>query len=288
MLTASSLPQNNKLFKAALIYAQKFGWNVLPLHSVENGVCTCGKVDCQSPGKHPLTKNGVKDATRDLTTIGKWWRQWPWANVAIAAGAASGFFVLDVDGETGAESLRDLEEAHGHLPATVEAITGSGGRHILFKHTGQMVVNKVALVPGLDIRGDGGYIVVAPSLHSSGRLYVWELASRPGEVPLADVPGWLLQMIQPGEAADKIAKPSSEWQRLACTDAPEGERNDRLAKIVGHLLRRHVNPYLAAELVQSWNLAHCKPPLPDAEVSQICDSVAALELKRVGGERYVG
>lgn len=280
MLTASSLPQNSKSFKAALIYAQKFGWSVLPLHSVENGVCTCGKVDCQSPGKHPLTKNGVKDATRDLTTIGKWWRQWPWANVGIATGATSRFFVLDVDGETGAESLRDLEEAHGHLPATVEAITGSGGRHILFKHTGQTVGNKVALAPGLDVRGGAGYIVVAPSLHSSGRSYVWELASRPGEVPLADAPGWLLQMIQPGEAADKTAKPSGEWQRLATEPAHTGERNMRLTMIAGHLLRRYVNPHLAVELMRAFNIQKCSPPLSDGEVVKIAESVATAELRR--------
>lgn len=277
-----NLPQNNKLCKSALLYAQKLQWAVLPIHAVKDGRCTCGKVDCQSPGKHPLTKTGVKDATRDLTIITNWWRRWPWANVGIAAGAASGFFVLDVDGEVGAESLRDLEEAHGKLPATVEAITGGGGRHILFKCPPGGMSNKVALAPRLDIRGDGGYIVAPPSLHASGRFYLWEMSSRPGEVSIADAPAWLLQMIQPQGAGDKAAKSSGEWQRLATEPAHTGERNARLTVIAGHLLRRYVNPHLAIELLRAINIQKCCPPLSDEEVNKIAESVAGAELRRRG------
>jgi hypothetical protein len=278
-----NLPQNNKLFKSALHYAQKLQWAVLPIHAVKDGRCTCGKVDCQSPGKHPLTKTGVKDATRDLTIITNWWRRWPWANVGIATGAASGFFVLDVDGPPGAESLRDLEAQHGKLPSTVEQITGGGGRHLLFRYPENLAIgNKVGMAPGLDVRGDGGYIVAPPSVHVSGRVYTWELSSRPGEAELAEAPSWLLGVLKPAGDAGQVAKTSDEWQRLATTPALEGERNGRLTSIAGHLLRRYVNPYLAQELLLAWNERRCSPPLSEAEVLQIVESVAGAELRRRG------
>ncbi|MHB1255100.1 MAG: bifunctional DNA primase/polymerase [Dethiobacteraceae bacterium] len=285
MLTYSAiLAQNvkeNKTERAALAYASRFGWAVLPLHSIRDGACTCGKSDCPSPAKHPLIRNGVKDASRDPAVIAAWWKRWPFANVGIATGEASGFFVLDVDGQTGEESLADLEEKNGKLPATVEAITGSGGRHILFKCPSDTGVgNKVALAPGLDIRGDGGYIVAAPSLHVSGRVYTWELSSRPGEAEMAAAPAWLLDMIKPVGDTGQAGKSSNEWQRLATTPALEGERNGRLAVIAGHLLRRYVDPHLALELLKTFNAQKCSPPLQEDEVLRIAESVAGAELRR--------
>lgn len=265
--------------KAALAYAERFSWAVVPLHSIRNGFCTCGREDCTSPGKHPLTRNGVKDASKDPAVIAGWWKRWPWANVAIAAGQASDFFAVDIDGETGEESLRELEDKHGKLPSTVEQITGSGGRHILFRCPDFTVANKVRLAPGIDVKGCGGYVVAPPSLHVSGKRYEWELSSRPGEVEIAAAPAWLVAMLRPPETAGQ-AKTASEWQKLATTPAPEGERNDRVAKIAGHLLRRYVDPYLASELVQTWNQAHCRPPLPADEVERVLESLADKELRR--------
>lgn len=274
--------QKNKLRRAAVAYSERFGWAIIPVHSVRGGACTCGKPGCPSPGKHPLTHSGVKVASKDPAIIAQWWKRWPFANIALATGAASGFFVLDVDGQTGEESLRDLEERHGKLPATVEQITGGGGRHILFRHPGQPVGNKVALVPGLDIRGDAGYIVVSPSVHVSGRSYAWELSSRPGEAEMAAAPTWLLDMIKPVGDTGQAGKSSNEWQRLATTPALEGERNGRLAVIAGHLLRRYVDPHLALALLKAFNAQRCSPPLQDDEVLRIAESVAAAELRRRG------
>jgi hypothetical protein len=75
----------NHLVQAALEYARR-GWRVLPLHSVIDGVCSCGDKECGSPGKHPLTRNGSKDATVDEETIRRWWTEAPEANVGIATG----------------------------------------------------------------------------------------------------------------------------------------------------------------------------------------------------------
>lgn len=149
----------------------------------------------QSVGKHPRTKNGLKAASTNLGVINEWWKKWPDANIGIATGQESGFVVLDVDPRHGGdESLALLKNQYGPLPNTIEAITGGGGSHILFKNPG-LIKNRTNILPGLDVRGEGGYIVVAPSLHACGKRYEWELSSRPLEVPLSDMPEWLLQMI---------------------------------------------------------------------------------------------
>lgn len=280
-MTTVSVPQQTRLGKAALAYAKHFGWHVLPLHSIKNGRCTCGKPDCASPGKHPLTAHGVADASEDPATIAGWWQRWPWANVGIATGAGSGFFVLDVDGPSGEESLRDLEDQHGKLPDTVEALTGGGGRHILFRYPGQEVGNRVALTPGLDGRGDGGYIVVAPSLHVSGRRYTWEVSSRPGEVELAEPPGWLLELLKPA-GGQGLSRTTEQWRQLVSQGAAEGRRNASIAALAGHLLRKYVDPYMALSLLLAWNEARCSPPLSEDEVIQVVNSVALLEARRRG------
>src|SRR5690625_4470421 len=125
--TISNLSTNDNIKKAALSYAKVLGWAVSPVHSIMNGRCTCG-VGCSSPGKHPITKNGVLDATKDPAMIRRMWERYPWANIGVATGAKSGFFALDVDGQTGEEALADLQVNHGILPATVESRTGGGGR----------------------------------------------------------------------------------------------------------------------------------------------------------------
>src|SRR6516165_958945 len=98
----------NELLAAALGYANR-GWPVIPLYSVEGGRCRCTNGDCSSPGKHPLTRHGLKDQTTDVQTIISWWNRWPQANVGIVTGAASGLWVLDLDGHDGIDSFAALE-----------------------------------------------------------------------------------------------------------------------------------------------------------------------------------
>lgn len=281
--TLSQDSRQKQVLRAALYYATHFRWAVLPLHSIRGGHCTCGDRDCKSPGKHPLTKHSVHDATKDADTIRHWWTRWPWANVGIATGQASGFWVLDVDPDKGGgESLRELEAEHGRLPDTVEAITGGGGRHLLFRWPGWRVGNKVTLAPGLDVRGDGGYVAVAPSLHESGRRYEWEVSSRPDEVPIAAAPTWLLALLDAGGGKWGGATPPDEWRRLAAFGVAEGARNNTIARFAGHLLRRGVDPYVTALLLLALNEARFKPPLDAAEVLRTVNSIAKAEARRRG------
>lgn len=243
--------------RAAIAYA-RMGWRVLPIWHVRDGRCLCERSNCMSPGKHPvhhLARHGVHDATRDERTLHRWWAEYPEANVGLATGAASGFVVLDVDPlHGGDETLRDLERAHGPLPRTVESLTGSGGRHVLFRHPGgaARVPNRVALAPGLDVRGDGGYVVAPPSVHVSGREYVWEVTSRPDEVPLAPVPDWLLRRLTPQRGA---ANGQSSRVSEALNSRPlPGERTAAFVVLMGYLARR-VPPDVGLAIARCWNAA---------------------------------
>jgi len=169
-------PIKNNLKKAALAYADR-GWPVFPVHSPlpsGNG-CTCKKgSNCKNIGKHPRTKSGFKDATTDPTQIERWWRRWPDANIGIPTGKVSGLFVLDVDRKHGGlDSFEKLVALHGR-PKTLYSRTGSGGLHGVFRYPkNQEIRNATGILPGLDIRGEGGYILVPPSRHASGGSYTW-------------------------------------------------------------------------------------------------------------------
>ena len=130
---------------------------------------------CRPQDKRPATANGLKDATTDLDIIRQWWRQEPQFNLAIATGAISGIFVVDVDGLDAEVELRRLEAEHGGLPSTVEAITARG-RHVYFRSPEIPVRNSASkIAPGIDVRGDGGYVLAPPSIHPSGRRYEWSV-----------------------------------------------------------------------------------------------------------------
>lgn len=89
----------------------------------------------------------------------------------------------------------------------VVAITGGEGRHILFKHPDRHIGNKIGILPGIDIKGDGGYIVVSPSLHKSGRVYKWKPVSHLTKVSLAEIPEWLIYMVhEPKKNLDNVFK----------------------------------------------------------------------------------
>jgi hypothetical protein len=154
-----------QLLEVALRYAEH-GWPVVPLHTPSVSACSCRTDTCSSPGKHPRLTRGLHDASADGDQIRAWWRRWPDANVGVVTGAASGLVVLDIDLPDGPASLARLTEEHGPLPATCEQRTGSGGRQLLFAHPGHPVSNRTRVEPGIDVRGDGGYIVVPPSLHA--------------------------------------------------------------------------------------------------------------------------
>lgn len=171
-MTGTTLPELNDgdLLNAALAYAER-GWPVLPLMPRE---------------KRPLgrlVKNGLNEATSDQTLILKWWMDTPTANIGLRTGVA--FDVLDVDGPDGVASMAELAPGYWH-PGPV-ASTGKGF-HLLFNLTGAR--NAAKKLPGLDFRGQSGYIVAPPSVHPNGHSYLWR---RDGNIP--DPTDWLDQLV---------------------------------------------------------------------------------------------
>lgn len=148
---------------------------VIPLYGIIDGKCSCGNMDCRSPGKHPAINDWRKQASIDPSIIGGWFRKWPNANVGVVTGKL-GFYVLDIDPRHGGnESLVKLQEQYGTLPSP-QVKTGGGGFHIYMVHQQEGEIrNKVNLddFSGIDLRGDGGYVVAPPSLHISGGRYDW-------------------------------------------------------------------------------------------------------------------
>jgi hypothetical protein len=243
-----------------IAYAE-LGWPVLPL---------------EERGKRPngrLVRHGLQNATTDCSVIKGWWRAAPNSNIGIATGR--GLLVLDEDGDIGADSRAALERKHGQLPDTPRSVTGGGGGHWYFSVDRHVANSAGQLAPGLDVRGDGGYVVAAPSVHSSGRTYEWDLA--PGDVPIAPAPAWLLRLLEAPRRSGSA--PAEKW-RLLVTGVQEGQRNDTAARLCGHLLGKGIDPHVAHELVVAWDAQRNRPPLGRDEITKVCESIAARELRK--------
>ena len=187
----------SRLLEMALAYAE-FGWAVLPLHNIENEHCSCGSPDCKSPGKHPRTMRGVKDASKNPAVIRGWWSKWPTANIGIATGQVSGVMVVDIDGENGLGNWNALTAEHGEIPPTLRVNTARGWHSYLSLPSQVAVPNRAS--DGLDIRGDNGYVVAPPSNHASGIIYEWA----GGAKQLAPAPDWLVTYAQSGHGTKTL------------------------------------------------------------------------------------
>lgn len=256
----SSADQNHQFAEcetlaAALAYAE-LGWRVHPL----------------PPGQKAPPLTGWQDlATTDPATVENWWTERPTANVAVATGADSGIVVIDIDdGDAGDYSLAALQDEHGTLPATVEQFTGVG-RQLFFRHPGETIKNRVALAENIDVRGDGGYVVVPPSTHPNGKDYVWEASSDPTDgCELADRPaGWINLLSVPPE-------PDRGTQETTpnAAEIPQGKRNDVLFKMAASMRARGFVREAIKAALDEHNRQCCRPPLPDDEVRRIWTSAS--------------
>jgi putative DNA primase/helicase len=213
--------------------------------------------------KKPLVEWGELQSRRPSESeVRAWFSQWPDANIAIVTGQISGIIALDL------ESGADLGDRP--IPPTPLQLTGGGGKHYLFRHPGFPIANAVRILDRVDVRGDGGYIVVPPSLHPSGRRYEWVIS--PEIEPLAEPPEWLLALLK------QRSRESKDWETIA-QGVPEGERNETLASYIGKVLAG-----LPMELWESagWDAARgfaarCTPPLSEREAREVFESIAKRE-----------
>ncbi len=173
-ISASNQKDTDRLLLASALQYAGRGWRVFPL---------------VPRGKKPLTKTGFKEATTNDQRIITWWERWPSANIGLATGDP--FDVIDIDGDEGRDNFKRLHRGYRHRGPVVE--TGRG-YHLYFQACGGG--NSSNRVPKVDYRGDGGYVVAPPSVHESGRLYIW-MEERGPELPLPELPVWLRDFSKP-------------------------------------------------------------------------------------------
>ncbi len=262
------------MFRAALGYTERLGIPVFPVRSIQDGRCDCSRERCDDAGKHPRIFAWQTEATTDPARIRYWWGRWPADGIGLAHQT-----VLDVDPRHGGdETLAALEAEYGPLPLTPRQLTGGGGVHYLFAPNPEFG-NRSNILPGLDTRGRNGFIVAAPSPHRSGREYLWDACAHPLEVPLAEAPAWLVEIARTKAPAAEV-RPAEEWVALLREGVNEGNRDQTLTRLAGHLLRRYVDPHVVLELLRVWNAARCRPPLDVAQVEKVVLSVMRKELRR--------
>ena len=213
---------------AAIAYADR-GLAVFQLHQIRaDGRCGCGDRDCDNVGKHPVS-TGWQRSVPSVQFAGREWSRFPNRGIGLACGPRSGCFGLDIDPRHGGDvSLAQLVDAHGKLPATWTAQTGGGGLHILFAWPEDLEVRNSSgkIAAGLDVRGTGGYMVLAPSSHASGNRYRW--IHPPEETPLAPAPAWLLRLVE-----DAPRPRRNGGARVPAPMIPAGGRHDALISLLG-------------------------------------------------------
>jgi hypothetical protein len=176
--------------------------------------------------------------------------------------------VLDIDPDHGGdESLGNMENQFGQLPDTWTVWTGGGGCHFFFRMPDHDIRNTASkIAPGIDVRGNGGYVVAPPSLHINGK-YRWHEEWRPGKIELADVPEWMLnKMIRRGVTGSTTTQPIP--RKLS-----KGTRNVELASAAGTMRRRGFCEEAIFAALQVENDYRCDPPLPLDEVRRIAKSI---------------
>jgi hypothetical protein len=167
-------------------------------------------------------RHGVLDATTEAARIARWWSTYASANIGVATGRVSRLVVVDVDPRhDGPRHLAQLERRYLDMPRTAEVVSGGGGRHLYFEHRDDALPSGASLVPGVDVRGDGGYIVAPPSLHASGQRYRWQPGQSPEELALASLPAWLADLArhrgEPSSALSdrRVLTPADSIDQLA-------------------------------------------------------------------------
>ena len=231
-------------------YAKKYHASGLPIFPVRVYESAEGKAV-----KQPLVmRDWQKVTSEDFDSL-----DWGNANaIGMVTGKPSGTLVLDLDLGS------DLQGKH--IPVTPCQKTGSGGKHYLFKYQ-DGYGNRAGILPHVDIRGDGGFIVIAPSFHPKGN-YEWMIEF--GEIELAPIPDWL---------KDLLGKPKSKHDVRLAFGAPEGTRNESASKVIGHILSKiHPNYWIDFGLggLREWNKRN-NPPLPDDEIVRTFKSIAARQ-----------
>ena len=244
------------MLEAATAYVLK-GYSVIPV----------------GRNKQPLLKSWKEFQERrpELEEVEAWWKEWPDANIAICTGAVSGLVIIDIDKDLTPKEV--LVDFLGSIESGLTMIAKtSKGWHLYFKHPGFEIGNSVRFAEFMDVRGDGGYVVAPPSIHSSGFPYT--LIEDRDPAPMTTK---LLAMIRAG---------SMQTPKALLNDGPiiEGGRTDAMTRLAGRMLKRG----MPLDDIYAWllgvNQLRCRPPLPESKVKETLEGIAKRENSQ-GAER---
>jgi uncharacterized protein (DUF927 family) len=248
------------LLDSALYYAKELGWCVFPVHV----------------SKIPAIKDWPNEATTDEQKIRAWWKENPNYNIAILTGERSGIVAMDIDPRNGGtEMLYEKIFEYGALPHTITFKTGGGGVHYIFKHPGWRVKSK-GVFEGIDSKGDGGYIVVPPSLHPSGKRYEQQVMTE-----AAIMPDWWAKQVRDKEPVKGVRKvinkPFPKDKYLNDEIIPEGNRDETLHSIACSMRAYALEESQIYALLSVVNETRCIPPMEDKYIVKISKSAAKHE-----------
>lgn len=222
------------------------GWSVLPVRPEE---------------KRPYMTNWLQyTKTRaPKAMVDSWFTNLAGAGVGVVTGRISNMVVLDVEHDC----PYPIEELLKRYPTQMIAKSGGGGYHLFYLYpTNQTrIANRVRIFEGADLRADGGFIVLPPTMHPSGNRYEWVKRGPLGAFPLA-----LLDLrAQPRIQGDG-------WITEALRGVSEGGRNDTCARLAGYFFKKGMNADIVEALLLDWNERN-EPPLPVHEVRTTIKSI---------------
>lgn len=265
-MTVSTPLQNNPILNAAIAYSQMLNWSIFPI---------------QYSTKRPITQHGFKDATTDIEQIKEWWSLYPNAGIGAPTGKINNIIVCDIDIRNfGDLSLERLIDENEPFPHTVECLTGGGGNHYYFQYDERVNKSKLDDYPGIDIQGNGKYIILPPSTHGSGNKYHWEESSKPVINTIEKMPEWLIELlIRHTDGGTFKRKPTSEYVKIL-QGVSKGERNNSMMALIGHLLSRDIHPAESLEIIHAWNNSRVSPPLEEHVINRAFNNILKREAEK--------
>jgi hypothetical protein len=251
------------MIEQALAYL-KLGWSVIPINP-----------------KNKTPKGSWREYQTERAAesrIRAWFKSNPSINIGIVTGKVSQIVVIDVDVQKGG--------IIPHLPRTVTAKTGGGGKHFFFKYPANIEIKNSAggLAPHIDIRGEGGLVVAPPSVHPSGNSYEWEIA--PWDCELAELPEDILERLTHRQTSTETvpAEPRISWKKFIRTKVPKGKRNDAAIRYAGYLTHttdRKRWDDKAWTKFSEWNDTCCEPPINEQELEEVFKSACSMQERSI-------
>jgi len=244
------------------LYYQKMGLSIIP-------------TGAGTDRKKPLLAHWkpYQERCASLEEVKEWWKKWPEANPALVTGKVSGIVALDLDKKYNRTS-KEFQ-----IPVTASAKSGNGGEHFFFKYPSGISVKSGSAISGegVDFRGDGGYILLSPSVNDNGGSYEWIIPLESKD-DLTEMPEWLINLVKSDQKEKK-------WL-LGKDGVSEGSRNETAASMAGKIISNTDNELLESmgwEQYQVWNNKNI-PPLKIKELRVIWESIKQKHLENTDSQ----